>query len=319
MTGRNRYRNVKDTDFEWTDVDEPHAARRRQILAKYPEIRELFGYCTRTKYIVSVAVAAQLLIAYLLRDASWLVVLVAAYTVGGVINHALLLALHELSHNLGFKKPWANRLFALFANLPMGIPAAVTFRHYHLLHHRFQGLEGVDTDLPTAFEGRVFSSTVMKAVWMFLQPFFYSLRPLVVRPRALGPWEIANLIVQVLFDICIWYFLGVKALVYLPLGALLSMGLHPVAGHFISEHYTSVPGQETYSYYGPLNKVTFNVGYHNEHHDFPYIPGSRLPRVREIAPEFYNTLHYHTSWVKVLWDYIVNPEMTPFRRVKRAA
>jgi sphingolipid delta-4 desaturase len=61
------------------------------------------------------------------------------------------------------------------------------------------------------------------------------------------------------------------------------------------------------------------VGYHNEHHDFPYIPGSRLPLVRQTAPEFYNSLHYHTSWVKVLWDYMAKPEMTPFRRIKRMA
>jgi sphingolipid 4-desaturase/C4-monooxygenase len=308
---------LANRDFYWVDSHEPHAARRRALLAQYPQIRALFGPCPRTKYVCTLLVAAQLLAAYLVRDASLLVVFATAYLFGGVANQALFLAIHELSHNLAFKKAAFNRWFALFVNLPAGIPVAATFRHYHLLHHAQQGHAELDTDLPSDWERRHIVGPLRKSIWLLFQGLAYGLRPLLVHPKKPDAWEITNLLVQLAFNTAVFYFWGWKALLYLPLGSLLGMGLHPIAGHFISEHYVFKPGQETYSYYGPLNQLTFNVGFHNEHHDFPFIPGSRLPQLKKLAPEFYDTLLAHRSWSAVLWQYVWRPDIGITSRVKR--
>jgi sphingolipid delta-4 desaturase len=305
------------SSFHWSSEPEPHAERRRRMLERYPEIKRLYGPCARTKYVCSALVVVQLLAAYSLREAAWWQVLLAAYLFGGVVNQTLLLAIHELSHNLAFEKPWQNRLFALFVNLPVGVPVAETFRYYHLLHHVHQGDARLDTDLPTELEARFLRGPVTKTAWLAVQGLAYALRPLVVHPKKPSVAELANLLVQLAFDVAVLHYFGIKALAYLPIGSLAVMGLHPIAGHYISEHYVFRAGQETYSYYGPLNAIAWNVGYHNEHHDFPYIAGSRLPALRRLAPEFYEPLHQHASWTRTLWDYVTRPELGGFSRVKR--
>jgi sphingolipid delta-4 desaturase len=59
------------------------------------------------------------------------------------------------------------------------------------------------------------------------------------------------------------------------------------------------------------------MGYHNEHHDFPTIPWNNLPRLRALAPEYYDTLKYHPSWSGLLFQFIFDPEYTLFCRVER--
>jgi sphingolipid delta-4 desaturase len=78
--------------------------------------------------------------------------LFCAYAIGGTANHNLFLAIHEITHNLAFKGIVPNKLLAMFANIPIGVPYSVTFKGYHLEHHKFIGQDGVDVDLPTQLE-----------------------------------------------------------------------------------------------------------------------------------------------------------------------
>jgi sphingolipid delta-4 desaturase len=59
------------------------------------------------------------------------------------------------------------------------------------------------------------------------------------------------------------------------------------------------------------------VGYHNEHHDFPSIPWTRLPELRSIAKEFYEPLPSHTSWPYVTYKFISDPKVGMWSRAKR--
>ena len=59
------------------------------------------------------------------------------------------------------------------------------------------------------------------------------------------------------------------------------------------------------------------VGYHNEHHDFPSVPWTRLPALRALAPEYYDTIASHPSWPMVIVNFIRDPEVGIFARAKR--
>ncbi|KNC47217.1 infertile crescent [Thecamonas trahens ATCC 50062] len=273
-------------DFIWSSKDEPHASRRRAILAKYPEIKQLMGYDPRTKWMVAFLWLTQTALAAWLAGHSYLRIVVVAYAFGAVASQSMLLAIHELSHALLFKNRAINNAFGILVNLPMLLPASATFKRYHLIHHKQQGVDMVDVDIPTALEARIFRGKLGKAIWVSLQGFFYAFRPLVVKPLPPIFLELCNTVACVAYGTAMCYFFGPAALLYLALSDVFGMGLHPVAGHFLAEHFVFADDgeTETYSYTGPMRWAILNVGLHNAHHDFPSIPGSRLDQVRAIAP-----------------------------------
>ena len=301
---------------------EPHRDRTKQILRRHPEIRSLIGPARLTFWCILGLVSLQFFVAWFVADQPVWVVLGLAYTVGAFASHALFVMIHECAHRLVFPRRLPNILTGLFANLPLFVPGAVSFQKYHLKHHAFQGVYELDADIPSRWEARLVGrSALRKAFWLLLYPVFQAVRSFRVKDvPPLDAWTLVNLGVQIGVNLAVYLVWGPKALVYLALALFFSIGLHPLGARWIQRHYLVGEGgeQETFSYYGFLNLLTFNVGYHNEHHDFPSVPWHRLPRIRAAAPEAYTELAAHTSWTRLLLRFLFDPEITLYSRMVRA-
>lgn len=305
--------------FYYSNSIEPHKARTKALLQKHPEVRNLITHNPYSFLIILSIVSAQTVIAILLKDQAWWVSLIAAYLLGAFANHTLFVLIHEASHNLIFKRKSSNILSGILADLPNIVPSSVSFRSYHLKHHSFQGHYDLDADLASTWEAKLIGNSFFgKALWLLLFPVFQALRPLRLKGiQFFNTWTIVNWIAVFGYDFIIIYFFGWTSFLYLAFSFWFSIGLHPLGARWIQEHYLTSPPQETYDYYGPLNIVALNVGYHNEHHDLQSIPWNNLPKLKEMAPEFYNNLVYHKSWTKLFFKFLFDPSLSLFSRMVR--
>lgn len=304
--------------FTYTEEPNFHIQRNRELVKKYPQIKSLQGPYSITAIFIIGIVLTQFLFSFWIKDASWPVLILSSYMIGAFFNHSLYVLIHDCAHNLVFKSGALNKIFGIICDLPIGFPGALSFREYHLVHHKRMNEDPEDPDAPSQFEvNLVGNNTFLKIIWLGLFGIFQASRPFKLKKKFFGPWILLNVLIVISSNILVYYFIGPKALIYFILSSLFGLGLHPCGGRWIQEHFTFKPGQETYSYYGPLNKVAFNVGYHNEHHDFTNISWEKLPKLRKMAPEYYDSLKYHTSWIKVLYEFIFSPSMGPFSRIVR--
>lgn len=306
-------------------IDRSHVVRRQAILAAHPEIRGLFVRDILTFWITVALFLLQVgLAAWLggLGMSYWWATILVAYCVGAFANHAMFVIIHDSIHNAVFKSPFLNKLNAILADLPNAFPTAMGFRCYHIKHHSHLSSYDYDADVPSDWEAKLVGNVWWrKAVWLFFFPAMQVTR--VYRLKGTvpiwGPWTYANLAFILVFDALVWYFLGGNALFYLVCSFWFSVGLHPLGARWIQEHYAAWPHQGTFDYYGPLNIVALNIGYHNEHHDFQEIPWRLLPKVKAMAPEFYDDLHYHPSWLKLFFEFIFNPRFSLLSRTENMA
>jgi len=188
---------------------------------------------------------------------------------------------------LFFKSKAANRAVTFLCNLPMIAPFAVTFESFHLLHHRELGIPGRDVDLPSSLEVRwVGRFLLQEGRLLLLFPVIYTVRATIRAREALRGARslVASQPRHSVRLYCLMFRLGRRSGRRLPSSvAYFSVSLHPLAGRWIQEHFLIFGEQQTTSYYGFCNRISFNCGFHVEHHDLASIPWNRLRKLRRIA------------------------------------
>lgn len=307
-----------------TPYDRPHPQRRRMITAAHPEVIALLRPDRRTAVIIVCVVLGQTALAALfghLGFAYWWALLIGAYCIGAFANHAMFVAIHDACHNAIFESPSWNKWIAIIADLPNAFPTAIGFRCYHLKHHSHLGDYDYDADLASHLEARLVGNRWYgKALWLFFFPIMQLVRLNRLKgtvPMG-GRWTYINAGVVILYDLALVYFCGPAAFAYLFASFWFSVGLHPLGARWVQEHFTFDEAQETYDYYGPLNVFALNIGYHNEHHDFPEMPWTKLPELKRLAPEFYAYLATHKSWTGLFFTFIFDKRYTLYSRVDRS-
>uniref|UniRef100_A0A915K4E1 Fatty acid desaturase domain-containing protein n=1 Tax=Romanomermis culicivorax TaxID=13658 RepID=A0A915K4E1_ROMCU len=203
--------------------------------------------------------------------------------VGNWTASILLFHMHEAAHGtiFGPNSVFKNRLFGFILNLGVGVPFFSFFKKHHKNHHKYIGDQILDAEYPSELEAKIFPNNFAgKFCWLIFQPFIYTIRtPFLLLKYPQWWWDLeeyANLIFVTLYAaLCLVsgypYFWGHCAL------SALAASCSNIFGYWgIMSHTEFFPMRETFSYYGYLNNIFMNFGYHMEHHDFPNIPGKIL-------------------------------------------
>jgi len=292
--------------------NDPHYARHCAILKVHPEIKKLFGTDLTTAFYGLVVMLAHVTMCLLVQQfGGWQFAVASGICVGAFLDLAIMVFLHECSHHLIFRTPIYNVIMGIVANVPLILPISIVFNQHHKQHHIFLGDGTNDVDVPLSYETElVGNSTAKKLVWLLFSGFILAARSTHKLGVILDRYLVVNWSTCIGTGLVLLYF-APKVALYLVVSAFCSLSFHPANARIVQRHcppqsealgHRSIQSlTNTYSYYGWSNILLLNVGYHVEHHDFPRVPWLLLPKIKQIAPEFY-TDPAHES--RGFWDMV---------------
>jgi len=136
-------------------------------------------------------------------------------------------------------------------------------------------------------EAKIFGNQcVTKWLWFLVNPILTSARTPLFLVRK-SRWELS--LEEVLNHVSVhgvnlWLMFSgrLDIMLYLAFASFVAMQSHMFGFWGVSVHVEYFRCRENQSYYGWMNKLFLNFGYHQEHHDFPGVPGRLLPKVVKI-------------------------------------
>lgn len=88
----------------------------------------------------------------------------------------------------------------------------------------------------------MFRGKIGKAFFVMFMIGFYAFRPMFIKFFPVNWWLVGNWIVCLTYDITLAYNLGWTPFIYFLLAAIFAGSIHPLSGHFLSEHYVFKEG-----------------------------------------------------------------------------
>jgi sphingolipid delta-4 desaturase len=324
-----------------------HMLIRREILKAHPEARALEGPDARSLPAALLVLALHWTLAALVAGTNLVVVFLAAFFLGQLLLHAAGSLVHETAHRLVFATRSSKLGFDLLLEVILGsFGRQLTYQHEHISsHHPHVGnyerdYEHEDTcrflarrahrarhprrqRLVTAAElllnllpfgfliaDRIFAFYYGRATGRRVRD---GQRPL----RATSPTASERLLfiaVSALSNAFLFFVFGPLAWLYHVWSLSLFLGKFGISnlGQSLAEHPGNDDDTPTRSTYGALNLILFNTGYHNEHHTFPTVAWTRLPKLKALAPASFAAVNEH-SYLSLWWRH-VRDDFGPTRR-----
>ena len=324
-----------------------HYEMRREALKRHPQIRELIGSDPKPALAIPLLMSLHWGTAWLVQDASLLILFLVAFCWGQVVLHSAGTLLHESAHRSVFR--WPLSKLGLDLGLEMILASfgrALTYQHEHMSSHhphlgnyerdyehedvcRYLARHSYLSQHPTMGRLATLAELLINLLPLGfliageLVPRFYRLvtgrtvkdpkRNIAsTKPALWQKWLFIGASLAVCVGLCTIF--GFAGLLYHVWSLSIFLGKCGVTnlGQSLSEHPDGDPINPTQSTYWWGNKALFNAGYHNEHHTFPNIPCTRLPQLKTIAPEIFHTAA-EKSYVGLWWEYITN-DFSPTRQ-----